>query len=146
MTIKGRQMPRKSKQQATSVTAPGQPYGIAGEQKAAMQSVPLPETRVQPDMQSPNNATMDQGQPLDSAAVPDPLQQLLQDAQSMPAPNLNSFSVPTERPDENLMTMPDQPIAGVPNKTAEILRMVARFQNNDPLLLAKAADAERLGY
>jgi hypothetical protein len=140
-------MPRKSKNQSTTVVSPGQPYGIAGEQQAAMQSVPLPETRVQPNTQNPATTTMGQEQSsLDSAAVPDPMQQLLQNAQSTPAPTLNSFSAPTERPDENLMTMPSQPIVGAPNKTAEILRMVARFQNNDPMLLAKAADAERLGY
>jgi hypothetical protein len=140
-------MPRKSKNQSTTVVSPGQPYGIAGEQQAAMQSVPLPETRVQPDTQNPPITTMGQEQSsLDSAAVPDPVQQLLENAQSTPAPTLNSFSAPTERPDENLMTMPSQPVAGVPNKTAEILRMVARFQNDDPMLLAKAADAERLGY
>jgi len=42
--------------------------------------------------------------------------------------------------------MPKKPVAAVPNKTAEILRMVARFQNNNPMLLQKAVDAERLGY
>jgi hypothetical protein len=140
-------MPRKSKNQSTAVVSPGQPYGIAGEQQAAMQSIPLPETRVQPTTQDPSNTTMGQEQLFsDSVAVPDPLQELLQSAQATPAPSLNSFSAPTERPDENLMTMPSAPVSGVPNKTAEILRMVARFQNNDPMLLAKAADAERLGY
>lgn len=139
-------MPRKSKTQSTTVTSPGQPYGVSGEQQASMQTIPLPETRVQPESQPAMSPMMNEQGLSDDVAVPSPMQQLLENAQSMPAPDLNAFSAPTQRPDENIMTMPQQPIANVPNKTAEILRMVARFQNNDPMLLQKAADAERLGY
>ena len=138
-------MPRKSKTQSTAVTAPGQPYGIAGEQQAAMQTIPLPETRVEPNTQPSTGSVVDQSS-MESAAVPSPMEQLLDSARSAPAPTLNAFSAPTERPQEDLMTMPQKPISAVPNKTAEILRMVARFQNNNPTLLQKAADAERLGY
>lgn len=38
-------MPRKGKGQAPAV-APGQPYGMAGEQRAAMQAIPLPDAAV----------------------------------------------------------------------------------------------------
>jgi hypothetical protein len=140
-------MPRKSKNQSTAVVSPGQPYGIAGEQQAAMQTIPLPETRVKPNTQNLNSGSMGQEpSDLNSVSGANSVEQLFQNAQSMPAPDLNSFSAPSERPNEDLMTMPNQPVAGIPNQTAEILRMIARYQNNDPMLLAKAADAERLGY
>lgn len=139
-------MPRKSKTQSTVVTSPGQPYGVSGEQKASMQTIPLPETRIEPNLQSPANNLTSQETNTDNVSVLSPAEQLMQNAQSMPAPDLNAFSAPTERPEENIMTMPSEPIKNVPNKTAEILRMVARFQNNNPTLLQKAADAERLRY
>ena len=139
-------MPRKSKTQNTNVISPGQPYGIAGEQQAAMKSVPLPQTRIEGNTSPSTDPMSSQEGTMDSVASPDAMQQLLSNAQSTPAPSLNAFSAPTERPEENLMTMPEKPISGIPNRTAEILRMVARFQNNDPLLLQKAADAERLRY
>ena len=146
-------MPRKSKSQPVAVTAPGQPYGIAGDQQAAMKSIPLPNTEIQgqniaqtspslnPEMinqvnQSPN--------PVASEA-PSDFQSAIMAAMNSPEPTQNAFSDPTARPSESLLTMPMQPnVKKTP--TSDILRMMAEANGNDPALMDMAASAALKGY
>lgn len=141
-------MPRKSKQQSTTVTAPGQPYGIAGEQQAAMNIVPLPDTQIDPQMQ--NIPTPSTSSPL--GASPDsnleedvnPLANIIDAARNSPAPAGAAFSAPTERPEESVLARPPLPPA-VPNNAANIIRMIAQA-NGDSSLNEIATNVERLRY
>jgi hypothetical protein len=141
-------MPRKSKQQSTVATSPGQPYGIAGEQQAAMNIVPLPDTQIMPEMQ--NGAMPSTSSPLGAAPDSDlesnvnPLAGIIDAARNSPAPAAPAFSAPTERPEESIMARPPLPPT-VPNNTANIIRMIAQA-NGDSSLNEIAANVERLRY
>ncbi|NBW35723.1 MAG: hypothetical protein EBR30_12035 [Cytophagia bacterium] len=138
-------MPRKSKNQPVSVTAPGQPYGVAGDQKAAMQMIPLPESQVQPSMTAPITVP--------SESVPAPatepqmnsMQQAIQAALTSPSPDAPAFSTPTARPNESIFT-PAPAVMNRPNEVANIFRALADDAGGDPYLLELAAqvDEQRL--
>lgn len=141
-------MPRKTKNQSTTVTSPGQPYGIASEQQAAMNIVPLPNTQIDPQMEQTN--PLDTSRSLGGApnVMPsennNPLNNIIDIAKNTPAPSAPAFSAPTERPEESIMTKPTTPPV-VPNNTAMIIRMIAQA-NGDDSLNQIATNVERLRY
>lgn len=147
-------MPRKSKTQNTAVTAPGQPYGIAGDQQAAMKTIPLPNTEIQGSntaqvsppinpsvFQQVNSGLPEQQSNNDSSGF----QAAIEAATNSPEPAQNAFSDPTARPSESLLTMPTK---NIPPRTptADILRMMAQSNGNDPALMDMAAKAAQRGY
>ena len=140
-------MPRKSKQQPTSVTAPGQPYGIAGEQQAAMKMVPLPDTQVMGSMDAAVGAAPDTGAPVppmqESA---NPMEAAIQGALISPTPDAPSFSAPTTRPNESIFTPAAMPSIPRLSDVGNILRALAEDAGGDPVLsqLAAQADQQRL--
>lgn len=140
-------MPRKNKQQPTSVTAPGQPYGIAGEQQAAMKMVPLPDTQVNPSMSDPvAPSPMDAGAAPAPAAPQNPMEEAIKAALISPSPDAPAFSAPTTRPDESIFTPASMPSAPRPSDVGNILRALAEDVGGDPVLsqLAAQADQQRL--
>jgi hypothetical protein len=140
-------MPRKSKQQPTSVTAPGQPYGIASEQQAAMQMVPLPDTQVTGSMDAPVASDMGGSAPMGAPeSAPDSMQTAIQEALMSPSPDAAAFSSPTSRPNESIFTPASMPTAPRPSDVGNILRALAEDAGGDPVLsqLAAQADQQRL--
>lgn len=144
-------MPRKTKTPKVSATAPGQPYGVAGEQKAAMDVVPIANTTNENFLDQPINpqqATADLN-PVGSNPEPSSgLDSILQAAIQSPTPELGAFSAPSERPEETFQNM--QPM-GTPSKpptnpTIEALEMMARNMGNDPALLEMANMMRMRGY
>jgi hypothetical protein len=133
-------MPRKSKQQPTSVTAPGQPYGIASEQQAAMKMVPLPDTQVTGSMDTPIGD--DPNTPMPGAKTkPDSLQTAIQAALMSPSPDQAAFSTPTDRPNESIFTpAPASPMR--PSDVGNIFRALAEDSGGDPVFLQLAAQAD----
>jgi hypothetical protein len=160
-------MPRKAKTPSVStpVTSPGQGYGVAGEQKAAMAAVPLPGGA--PDVGAPGTGAPTGASPAaptppasrGGAPVPppaagpepapgggNPLAQAIVAAISSPAPAEGGFDRPTERPTEDLFTPPAPMRSGRVTPTARVLSMLAESNGNDPALRALADDAARRGY
>ena len=140
-------MPRKSKQQPTSVTAPGQPYGIASEQQAAMQMVPLPDTQVTGSMDAPVAPDMGGSAPMGAPeSTPDSMQMAIQEALMSPSPDAAAFSAATSRPNESIFTPASMPTAPRPSDVGNILRALAEDAGGDPVLsqLAAQADQQRL--
>jgi hypothetical protein len=140
-------MPRKSKQQSTSVTAPGQPYGIAGEQQAAMNMVPLPDTQVTGSMDAPVGAAPDSGAPMPAMeSAPNSMESAIQAALISPSPDAAAFSAATSRPNESIFTPASMPTAPRPSDVGNILRALAEDAGGDPVLsqLAAQADQQRL--
>lgn len=146
LTIKGKTMPRKSKSQATTVTAPGQPYGVAGEQQAAMKLLPLPDTQVQPDMSAPTAAPSSVPGMANTADAPQPnaMEAAIQAALTSPSPDAPAFSAPTTRPEESIFTTVQQPITRK-SDVANILRALSDDVGGDPVLMQLAAQAEQQG-
>lgn len=155
-------MPRKAKQPSTP--APNQPYGMAGDQQAAMAQIPLPRAASPSD---PGGGTQDttgnQPMPIPGAgAAPtgappgmgapapgppaDDLDGAISAAMAMTPPQGGLFDAPTARPDEDLMTMPDPMERGRVTPTARALALMAENNGNDPGLRALAADAARKGF
>jgi len=140
-------MPRKSKQQPTSVTAPGQPYGIASEQQAAMQMVPLPDTQVTGSMDAPVAPDMGGSAPMSTPeSAPNSMQTAIQEALMSPSPDAAAFSSPTSRPNESIFTPASMPTAPRPSDVGNILRALAEDAGGDPVIsqLAAQADQQRL--
>ena len=140
-------MPRKSKQQPTSVTAPGQPYGIAGEQQAAMNMVPLPDTQVTGSMDAPVGPAPDGGAPMPAMeSAPNSMESAIQAALISPSPDAAAFSAATSRPNESIFTPASMPTAPRPSDVGNILRALAEDAGGDPVLsqLAAQADQQRL--
>ena len=140
-------MPRKSKQQPTSVTAPGQPYGIAGEQQAAMNMVPLPDTQVTGSMDAPVGAAPDGAAPMPAMeSAPNSMESAIQAALISPSPDAAAFSAATSRPNESIVTPASMPTAPRPSDVGNILRALAEVAGGDPVLsqLAAQADQQRL--
>lgn len=133
-------MPRKSKNQPTNQTAANQAYGVAGEQKAAMSVIPLPNTQMEPD----TNAQFLQPMSSVPAGSPDIGNQILEAARNAPPPDEPAFSAPSNRPDESVFVAPQNPPSVKVSPAIELLRMIAASNGNDPLLMQIAADAERL--
>lgn len=140
-------MPRKSKQQPTSVTAPGQPYGIAGEQQAAMNMVPLPDTQVTGSMDAPVGVAPDAGAPMPAVeSAPNSMESAIQAALISPSPDAAAFTAATSRPNESIFTPASMPSAPRPSDVGNILRALAEDAGGDPVLsqLAAQADQQRL--
>lgn len=147
LMIKGRMMPRKNKQQPTSVTAPGQPYGIAGEQQAAMQMIPLPETQV--DASMTDNVAASPLEPFNGippATEPNAMEQAIQAALITPSSDSPAFSAPSVRPNESIFTPASMPSTPRSSDVGNILRALAEDVGGDPVLsqLAAQADQQRL--
>jgi hypothetical protein len=152
-------MPRKSKPQSANLVGQDQPYGMAGEQQAAMKTVPLPNnTTPMPTAQGTQpavGAPPSDGNPTPlttpgvapATAPSNPMGNALIAALSTPPPGPGAFSQPTTRPAEPVTTMP-QPGQPVPNNTptADILRKMALAAGNDPAILAMANNAAAKGY
>jgi len=129
-------MPRKSKSQPLANVAPGQPYGIAGDQQAAMKTIPIPNSQIIPEplrSTSPESAT---------SATPPPattgmsLQNILQAAQEAPMPGAGAFSAPTALPNQGLLDqVQPPPNTPVTNPTIELLKTMAANAGNDPAIL-----------
>jgi hypothetical protein len=135
-------MPRKSKQQPTSVTSPGQPYGIAGEQQAAMNMVPLPDTQVAGSMDAPISSDMGGSAPMGaSESAPNSMQMAIQEALMSPSPDAAAFSAPTTRPNESIFT-PAAPSIARPSDLGNIFRALAEDSGGDPVFLQLAAQAD----
>jgi hypothetical protein len=153
-------MPRKSKTQPITTTAPGQPYGVASEQQAAMKTIPLPNSAIvaNPVMPSSQNVAsppmpMPQDTPqssinavgLPTNTAPLSPESTLTAALNTTPPMGAAFSDPSTYPkNENSM----MPVASPTPKSpiANILNMVAEANGNDPALIAIAANAARKGY
>lgn len=144
-------MPRKTKTQNLPATSPGQPYGVAGEQVAAMNTIPLPtgdtnnfmDQPVTPDQVTdslaPVGSSMNEGSNFAN---------ILQEAVSSPTPGPGAFSAPTERPSETLDSALMQP-APKPmesNPTVQTLMTMARNMGNDPALMEIANMMQARGY
>lgn len=134
-------MPRKSKTQKMQ-TAPNQAYGVANEQKQAMQVVPLPNKLQGPDMSapvaSPDAATANE--PMINGQAPSPIELAMQE---MP-PSGNAFSDPTSRPDESVLTPPTmQKPPEATSRVAAMFRMIATNSPNADRYLRLADLAER---
>ena len=161
-------MPRKAKSQSATKTAPGQPYGVAGEQVAAMQQLPLPDRRVSadnkvqlpatplPSSSSPSASLPidQQGPTVDVAGISDTaqsnsLQQALNDAAAMPAPTSPAFSTPPTADETNrLSTNNAMPMAAVRQNSpvVQMLQQMVLANPGDEKLEEIAARAARLGY
>lgn len=128
-------MPRKSKTQPVKTSA-DQAYGVAGEQKASMNVVPLPNTKVEP--QATN------GPPLQQSEVVPPPPSIFDIAANEMPPDQMAFSEPTGRPEEPLMTPPNlAPSAKAPNRVAMLLRSIAATSPNPDAYENLARIAER---
>jgi len=138
-------MPRKSKQQAPSVTSPGQPYGIAGEQQAAMKTIPLPDSQIMGEMDAPIDGDAVASMP-GSETEPDSMQMAVQEALMSPSPDAAAFSAPTSRPNESIFTPAPMQSMARPSDVGNILRALAEDAGGDPVLsqLAAQADQQRL--
>jgi hypothetical protein len=153
-------MPRKSKTQPIATTAPGQPYGIASDQQAAMKTLPLPNSVIKASLSDPTSTnvptppiplpqdgmfgspiTMGQGM---ESAQPDQ-KSMLEAALNTAPPLGNAFSdAPRFAGDQTLM--PSMAPAAPKSAIANILNMIAESHGNDPALIAIAANAARKGY
>lgn len=130
-------MPRRAKTPRLPATSPGQPYGVAGEQRAAMDVIPLPEDNPPPTLPPPP-ADAAPGGPPPAAPLTD-LGAAVQGAMQMEAPTGDLYG-PTQYPDQQL----GQPYAAPVRRstpTADVLRMVAESMGGDPLILQMADDA-----
>jgi len=133
-------MPRKSKQQAPSVTSPGQPYGIAGEQQAAMKTIPLPDSQIMGEMDAPIDGDAVASMP-GSETEPNSMQAAIQAALMSPSPDQAAFSAPTNRPNESIFT-PTAMSAARPTDLGNIFRALAEDSGGDPVFLQLAAQAD----
>lgn len=144
-------MPRKAKTQPTTTTAPGQPYGMASQQVAAMEQIPLPDTSVTP--QTPQPTASAQTPPSEApmgapTAPPDPLAQALMDAQAMPAPTAPAFSTPPT-PDElsSLQTFqPNIVDQRAMSPVAKLMQEMAIAYAGDERLEEMVRNSNRMGY
>jgi hypothetical protein len=146
-------MPRKSKTQPIATTAPGQPYGVASEQQAAMKTIPLPNTVVQANPVAPaGNNVPSPPVPTATQSIPTPVntqqsnsQVALNAALNTTPPAGAAFSDPPRYPQQNNPIMPT-PLSAPKSAVANILNMIAESHGNDPALIAIAANAARKGY
>ena len=133
-------MLRKSKQQAPSVTSPGQPYGIAGEQQAAMKTIPLPDSQIMGEMDTPISGDAGASMP-GSETEPNSMQAAIQAALMSPSPDQAAFSAPTNRPNESIFT-PSPMSTARPTDLGNIFRALAEDSGGDPVFLQLAAQAD----
>lgn len=123
-------MPRKSKTQRNE-TAPNQAYGVAGEQKQAMNVLPLPNRGTEmPTPETMSNQNIPVSAPTEQPASEDEFARILEAAVNEQPPSMPAFSAPTQRPDEALMTMPMRPAQGGTSELVSTLRLVAQTTNN----------------
>lgn len=162
-------MPRKAKTQSTTKTAPGQPYGVAGEQVAAMEQVPIPDSRIatsanttapsgermatpSTDVTTPANPTvtggsleqLGQGKSTEMAQ----LEAALSDAASMPAPSAPAFSTPPTTDELGRVQQGGgiAPPVRVESPVVQMLRNLSASNPGDDRLQQLAERAARLGY
>ncbi len=137
-------MPRKNKTQPSSTTAPGQPYGIAGDQQAAMKMVPLPDTQINGSMSDPTGPSgVDPSMPSgDSGGPMNSMESAIQAALVSPSPQAPAFSSPTTRPNESIFTSAAMPSAPRPSDVGNIFRALAEDSGGDPVFLQLAAQAD----
>lgn len=149
-----RNAPRKTDTGIPS-TAPGQPYGVAGEQQAAMKAVPLPDSAPaaaagpppMPGGQAPPTSAEPGGgaPPMPTGGPPQGIASALQAAMAMAPPPGGGIDRPTEMPNQPLTTAPPARPGRV-TPTARVLAMLAENNNNDPALQQAASAAARAGY
>lgn len=146
-------MPRKSKTQPITTTAPGQPYGVASEQQAAMKTIPLPNTVVQANSVAPAGDNVPSPPaPATMQSIPASVDTQQPDSQIALNAALNTtppvgaaFSDPPRYSQQNNPIMPTPSLAPK-SAVANILNMIAESHGNDPALIAIAANAARKGY
>lgn len=136
-------MPRKNKSQPVSVTAPGQPYGIAGEQRAAMDMIPLPDTQVTGSMTEPVGKAVAPAADITEIKPENSMEQAIQAALTSPSPDAPAFSAATQRPDEPIFMPASMPTAPRASDVGNILRALSEDVGGDPVLMQLAAQADQ---
>lgn len=160
-------MPRTAKRTKIPPVETGQPYGVASDQQAALEVMPLADGTAEmvepgggppppgpgPAAPSPGGGppvgappSTDGGAPLPSPGGEDPLAGALMAAIMGPSPAEGGLTAPTAMPEQDLLTMPIQRQAGRVTPTARVLSMLAEQNGNDPGLRAIADDAAMKGY
>lgn len=149
-------MPRKSKTQSTTRTSPGQPYGMAGEQVAAMEQIPIPLTNQPPAVNAaPASAgAMPAGMapsgPPEAAQQAEigQLEQALMDATATPAPTMPAFSAPVTDDERAALAATKSPMqsARQVSPVVQLLQDLAMANMGDEYLEEIAATAARIGY
>lgn len=131
-------MPRKSKTQKIE-TAPNQAYGVANEQKQAMNVVPLPDTTVIPN---PNETSALPMNPINGDQIQSP--SLMDIAAAESPPTDKAFSDPTAYPEQSLMTPPNMAMTEKrPSRVAAMLRSIGANSSNPQDYERMALLAER---
>lgn len=144
-------MPRKTKTPKVAVTSPGQPYGVAGEQKAAMDIVPMAggNGEYNPDMPVSSTESAQMLNPSgDTAGMSSGIGSVLEAALQTQPPGEGAFSAPSNNPEQ---TFQNTPIPAAPdvrptNPTIDTLEMMARNMGNDPALMEMANQMRLRGY
>lgn len=144
-------MPRKTKTPKIAATSPGQPYGVAGEQKAAMNIVPMANGNPKFNLDMPVSST--QSQEMLNPVGPPPetpmgLDSALQAALETQPPGEGAFSAPSNNPDQTFENTPivPPPMERPTNPTIETIEMMARNMGNDPALMEMANQMRIRGY
>lgn len=123
-------MPRKSKTQRNE-TAPNQAYGVANEQKQAMNVVPLPNRGTEmPTVGAMPSGNLPLSAPTEQPANEEEFARMMEAAVSEQPPSAPAFSAPTQRPDEPLLTMPQNQMQGGEPYLVSVLKMAAAATDN----------------
>ena len=128
-------MPRKKKP-TVPVTSPGQPYGVASDQAAAMDMVPMAQGSSMAGGPAPGPAQVPPpgpvppGAPAPTAMPTDPMAAVLGAAQGMEPPPEEGMFGPSERPDEDVMTMPAA-AAPAPSGLDTVFAILAEAYDDD---------------
>ena len=144
-------MPRKTKTPSVPATSPGQPYGVAGEQKAAMDSIPLanntPEFNTDAPLSS-SEATQSLNPAPTATEVPSNISSTLQAALETQPPSEGAFSAPSNNPEQTFQntSIVPPPAQQPTNPTIATLEMMAKNMGNDPALLEMANQMRIRGY
>lgn len=129
-------MPRKSKPQSTTVVSPGQPYGIAGDQQAAMATIPLPNNDLPVSTINASIPSADIQMPSMQPGSNSNFADVLNAAVSSPVPGQGAFSAPTTRPNQSMTEVVNSaPAVPASNPTIQLLETMASNMGNDPAIL-----------
>ena len=144
-------MPRKTKTPKVAATSPGQAYGVAGEQKAAMDIVPMAgaNTEYNPDMPVSNAESAQMLNPSgDTSGMSSGLDSVLQAALETQPPGEGAFTAPSNNPEQTFQNtpIPEAPAVRPTNPTIDTLEMMARNMGNDPGLMEMANQMRLRGY
>ena len=144
-------MPRKTKTPKVPATSPGQPYGVAGEQKAAMNIIPVANGGPEYNPETP--ATLPETQEMLGVNGPPPEEyggfaSTLEAALQTQPPGEGAFSAPSNFPDQSFNNTPiaPTPMERPTNPTIATLELMARNMGNDPALLEMANKMRLRGY